>query len=65
MFSAVKTLILFFLIEQVTIVGYNHKLRILLDTIVDKIVKFEVRPDRFAITKVNESPLLYLDVLSF
>ncbi|KAJ8449849.1 hypothetical protein Cgig2_001505 [Carnegiea gigantea] len=36
---------------EVSIVGYNHKLRILLDTIVDKIVKFEVRPDRFAITK--------------
>jgi len=46
------------LMVQVTIVGYNHKLKLLLGTIVDKIVKFEVRPDRFAVIKVNEIPLL-------
>ncbi|KAI4325648.1 hypothetical protein MLD38_031029 [Melastoma candidum] len=32
---------------QVTIVGYNHKLKILLETVIAKIAKFEVRPDRF------------------
>ncbi|KAL9232570.1 hypothetical protein vseg_007669 [Gypsophila vaccaria] len=36
---------------QVTVVGYNHKLRNLLDMVVDKIVKFEVKPDRFAVIK--------------
>ncbi|XP_017640519.1 insulin-degrading enzyme-like 1, peroxisomal isoform X1 [Gossypium arboreum] len=36
---------------QVTLVGYNHKLRILLETIVNKIAKFEVRPDRFSVIK--------------
>ncbi|XP_052488823.1 insulin-degrading enzyme-like 1, peroxisomal isoform X3 [Gossypium raimondii] len=36
---------------QVTLVGYNHKLRILLETIVDKIAKFEVKPDRFSVIK--------------
>lgn len=32
--------------------GYNHKLRILLETIIDKVVKFEVKPDRFYVIKV-------------
>ncbi|GLT40749.1 hypothetical protein SLA2020_148610 [Shorea laevis] len=36
---------------EVTVVGYNHKLRILLDAVVDKIAKFEVKPDRFSIIK--------------
>ncbi|MFQ6656179.1 hypothetical protein Gotur_026399 [Gossypium turneri] len=36
---------------QVTLVGYNHKLRILLENIVDKIAKFEVKPDRFSVIK--------------
>ncbi|MBA0788900.1 hypothetical protein Gotri_006798, partial [Gossypium trilobum] len=36
---------------QVTLVGHNHKLRILLETIVDKIAKFEVKPDRFSVIK--------------
>ncbi|XP_021724126.1 insulin-degrading enzyme-like 1, peroxisomal [Chenopodium quinoa] len=36
---------------EVTVTGYNHKLGILLDTIVDMIVKFEVRSDRFAVIK--------------
>lgn len=36
---------------EVTVSGYNHKLRVLLDTIVDMIVKFEVRADRFAVIK--------------
>lgn len=35
-----------------TVFGYNHKLRVLLDTIVDMIVNFEVRADRFAVIKV-------------
>ncbi|KMT15025.1 hypothetical protein BVRB_3g061500 [Beta vulgaris subsp. vulgaris] len=36
---------------EVTVFGYNHKLRVLLDTIVDMIVNFEVRADRFAVIK--------------
>ncbi|KAK2976885.1 hypothetical protein RJ640_010808 [Escallonia rubra] len=36
---------------QVTVVGYNHKLRVLLETIVEKIAKFEVKPERFSIIK--------------
>ncbi|XP_021283487.1 insulin-degrading enzyme-like 1, peroxisomal [Herrania umbratica] len=36
---------------EVTLFGYNHKLRILLETVVDKIAKFEVKPDRFSVIK--------------
>lgn len=36
---------------EVTLVGYNHKLRILLETIVGKIAKFKVKPDRFSVIK--------------
>uniref|UniRef100_M4CKB4 Insulin-degrading enzyme-like 1, peroxisomal n=1 Tax=Brassica campestris TaxID=3711 RepID=M4CKB4_BRACM len=36
---------------ELTLLGYNHKLRILLDTVIEKIANFEVRPDRFAVIK--------------
>ncbi|VFQ78513.1 unnamed protein product [Cuscuta campestris] len=36
---------------QVTIFGYNHKLRILLEAVVKKISQFEVKPDRFCVIK--------------
>lgn len=36
---------------QVTLVGYNHKLRILLETVIEKIANFEVKPDRFSVIK--------------
>ncbi|KAK9664344.1 hypothetical protein RND81_14G035000 [Saponaria officinalis] len=36
---------------EVTVFGYNHKLKNLLDVVIDKIVKFEVKPDRFAVIK--------------
>ncbi|XP_014495754.1 insulin-degrading enzyme-like 1, peroxisomal [Vigna radiata var. radiata] len=36
---------------QVTLLGYNHKLRILLETIVEKIATFEVKTDRFSVIK--------------
>ncbi|XWS66351.1 hypothetical protein CRYUN_Cryun05aG0191800 [Craigia yunnanensis] len=36
---------------EVTLVGYNHKLRILLETVIDKIANFEVKPDRFSVIK--------------
>ncbi|PON38848.1 Coenzyme PQQ biosynthesis protein [Parasponia andersonii] len=36
---------------QVTLVGYNHKLRILLETVIGKIAKFKVKPDRFSVIK--------------
>nr|XP_027070779.1 insulin-degrading enzyme-like 1, peroxisomal isoform X1 [Coffea arabica] len=36
---------------QVTLVGYNHKMRILLETIIEGIAKFEVKPDRFSVMK--------------
>ncbi|KAH8506557.1 hypothetical protein H0E87_013388 [Populus deltoides] len=36
---------------QVTVVGYNHKLRILLETVIEKISNFKVKPDRFSVIK--------------
>ncbi|KAL6530464.1 Insulin-degrading enzyme-like 1, peroxisomal [Orobanche minor] len=36
---------------QVTVVGYNHKLKILLETVINQIAKFEVKPERFAVIK--------------
>ncbi|KAJ0245875.1 Insulin-degrading enzyme-like 2 [Hirschfeldia incana] len=36
---------------ELYIAGFNHKLRILLDAIMQKIAKFEVKPDRFAVIK--------------
>ncbi|KAI6696779.1 hypothetical protein NL676_016898 [Syzygium grande] len=36
---------------QVTVVGYSHKLRILLEKVIEKIATFEVRPERFAVIK--------------
>ncbi|XP_044504367.1 insulin-degrading enzyme-like 1, peroxisomal isoform X3 [Mangifera indica] len=36
---------------QVTLVGYNHKLRILLETVIQKIAEFKVKPDRFSVVK--------------
>ncbi|XP_011048053.1 PREDICTED: zinc-metallopeptidase, peroxisomal isoform X2 [Populus euphratica] len=36
---------------QVTVVGYNHKLRILLDTVIEKISNFKVKPERFSVIK--------------
>eukprot|EP00262_Sarcandra_glabra_P011671 TRINITY_DN2852_c0_g1_i1.p1 TRINITY_DN2852_c0_g1~~TRINITY_DN2852_c0_g1_i1.p1 ORF type:complete len:582 (+),score=98.14 TRINITY_DN2852_c0_g1_i1:31-1746(+) len=36
---------------QVIVVGYNHKMRILLETIIGKISQFEVKPERFSVIK--------------
>ncbi|KAK6945293.1 Peptidase M16, N-terminal [Dillenia turbinata] len=36
---------------EVTLVGYNHKFRILLETVMEKIAKFTVKPDRFYVMK--------------
>ncbi|XP_037495283.1 insulin-degrading enzyme-like 2 isoform X2 [Jatropha curcas] len=36
---------------QVTVAGYNHKLRTLLDAVIGKIAKFYVNPERFAVIK--------------
>lgn len=36
---------------QVTLRGYSHKLKILLDTVIEKITTFEVKPDRFYVIK--------------
>ncbi|KAF8043973.1 hypothetical protein BT93_A2068 [Corymbia citriodora subsp. variegata] len=36
---------------QVTVAGYSHKLRILLEKVIEKIATFEVRPERFAVIK--------------
>nr|GLL36596.1 insulin-degrading enzyme-like 1, peroxisomal [Ipomoea trifida] len=36
---------------QVTVFGYNHKLRVLLEAVIEKIAKFEVKPDRFCVIK--------------
>ncbi|XP_022766679.1 insulin-degrading enzyme-like 1, peroxisomal isoform X2 [Durio zibethinus] len=36
---------------QVTLCGYNDKVNILLEIVIDKIANFEVKPDRFSIIK--------------
>uniref|UniRef100_A0A1D1YFR5 Zinc-metallopeptidase, peroxisomal n=1 Tax=Anthurium amnicola TaxID=1678845 RepID=A0A1D1YFR5_9ARAE len=36
---------------QIVVVGYNHKMRILLEAIIEKIAKFEVKADRFYVIK--------------
>ncbi|KAL2535059.1 Zinc-metallopeptidase [Abeliophyllum distichum] len=36
---------------QVTVLGYNHKLKILLKTVIERIASFEVKPDRFSVIK--------------
>ncbi|KAM7505463.1 hypothetical protein LguiB_004367 [Lonicera macranthoides] len=36
---------------QVSVVGYNHKLRILLERVIEKIANFEVKLDRFSVIK--------------
>ncbi|KAI0511369.1 hypothetical protein KFK09_011999 [Dendrobium nobile] len=36
---------------QVTVVGYNHKMQSLLETVIDKIKNFEVKGDRFSVIK--------------
>ncbi|GMN54728.1 hypothetical protein TIFTF001_023858 [Ficus carica] len=36
---------------QVILIGYNDKLRILLETVVEKIANFKVKPDRFSVIK--------------
>ncbi|KAK6149150.1 hypothetical protein DH2020_016675 [Rehmannia glutinosa] len=36
---------------QITVVGYNHKLKILLETVIKQIANFEVKPERFAVIK--------------
>ncbi|KAK4783649.1 hypothetical protein SAY86_008023 [Trapa natans] len=36
---------------EVTVIGYNHKLRILLETVLEKIATFDVRLDRFSVIK--------------
>lgn len=38
---------------QVMVAGYNHKLKILLDKIIDSIVSFQVKNERFAVIKVG------------
>ncbi|KAK1321672.1 Zinc-metallopeptidase, peroxisomal [Acorus calamus] len=40
---------------QVIVVGYNHKMRLLLDTIIGKIMHFEVKADRFDVIKSKEA----------
>ncbi|KAK1288146.1 Zinc-metallopeptidase, peroxisomal [Acorus calamus] len=40
---------------QVIVVGYNHKMRLLLDTIIGKIMHFEVKADRFDVIKETSS----------
>jgi len=47
----------------VTLFGYNHKLRILLETIVEKIAAFEVKTDRFSVIKVLHQTLLTWDLI--
>ncbi|KAJ3696077.1 hypothetical protein LUZ60_001454 [Juncus effusus] len=36
---------------QVVVTGYNHKMRLLIDAIMDQIAHFQVKPNRFAVFK--------------
>ncbi|KAG7561204.1 Metalloenzyme LuxS/M16 peptidase-like [Arabidopsis thaliana x Arabidopsis arenosa] len=36
---------------ELSLVGFNHKLRILLEAVIQKIANFEVKPDRFSVVK--------------
>lgn len=38
---------------QVTMFGYNDKLKVLLATVIEKIAKFTVKLDRFTVIKVS------------
>ncbi|CAH2063830.1 unnamed protein product [Thlaspi arvense] len=40
---------------QLTLVGFNHKLRILLEAIIQKIATFQVKPDRFLVIKEKKT----------
>lgn len=52
---------LFFLsFLQLTLFGYNDKLRVLLEAVIEKVAKFEVKPDRFSVVKVSISNFLLL-----
>lgn len=44
---------------QVEVAGYNQKLHVLVAKIMEKITSFDVREDRFDVTKVNI--LLYME----
>lgn len=39
---------------EVVVIGYNHKMQTLIDAIIAKIVKFEVKADRFSVIKETE-----------
>lgn len=36
---------------EVILLGYNHKLKVLLETVIDRIANFTVKPDRFSVIK--------------
>lgn len=40
------------LLVQVSLGGYNHKLRVLLEAVLEQIAQFEVKHDRFFVIKV-------------
>ena len=42
-------------ILQVSVSGYNHKIAILLEKIIERIVNFEVKEDRFLVVKVRQA----------
>ncbi|XP_020881483.1 insulin-degrading enzyme-like 2 isoform X2 [Arabidopsis lyrata subsp. lyrata] len=37
---------------ELSLAGFNHKLRILLEAVIQKIANFEVKPDRFSVIKI-------------
>ena len=44
---------IFMISLQITMVGYNDKMRTILDTVIGKIAEFEVKVARFAVIKVT------------
>lgn len=37
---------------ELSLAGFNHKLRILLEAVIQKMANFQVKPDRFSVVKV-------------
>lgn len=51
-FSIYNMLTLFSYFLKLNVSGYNHKLRVLLDTVLKAMADFTVKPERFSVIKV-------------
>ncbi|PKI32324.1 hypothetical protein CRG98_047271 [Punica granatum] len=65
MILAVHRMVFSGLFAQVSVGSYNHKLRILLEAVLEHIVKFEVKPDRFSVIKGKVNDLIMAKLEKF